>query len=251
MESDTLRHLSDLAHRAAKTGLSRSKFLTPAEIAEADAFFHSSSGGLPNGVTLQFDGGFGVDSAERRVAVFTADWEEYDREQYLAAITIAHRDEDSIGHRDILGATLGLGLDRSVLGDINAAENPAVMIVLAEQADYICENLQKIGRVGVNLKRVQLTDLPEPTENYNEHSDTVASLRIDGIISCFFNISRKLSAEYIAAGRVSLSHLPCENPAKTVSAGDIISIRGVGRGKLLEINGEPKKGRTWIRYGIY
>ena len=66
-----------------------------------------------------------------------------------------------------------------------------------------------------------------------------------------FNISRSLAAEYIVSGKAQLAHILCEKIDKEVETDDIISIRGLGRAKLLEVGGASRKGRIWIKYGRY
>jgi RNA-binding protein YlmH len=66
-----------------------------------------------------------------------------------------------------------------------------------------------------------------------------------------FGISRGLAASYIEQVRVQLSHKLCEDASKGVGVGDIVSVRGLGRGKLVESGGQSKKGRTWVKLGMY
>ena len=78
----------------------------------------------------------------------------------------------------------------------------------------------------------------------------VASLRFDAVTAAVFNLSRGDAAEQIGDGKAQLSHRICEDATKEVSVGDIISVRGLGRVKLLEIGGQSKKGRVWIKFGM-
>ena len=40
-------------------------------------------------------------------------------------------------------------------------------------------------------------------------------------------------------------------PAKELDEGTLLSVRGLGRAKLLEIGGVSKKGRIFVRIGLY
>ena len=76
--------------------------------------------------------------------------------------------------------------------------------------------------------------------------DTVASVRLDSIISTGFRISRSLAGEYIAAGKVAIEGLPCEKPDRMVSQGAKLSLRGMGKIRLETIGNQTKKGRTTV-----
>ena len=237
-------YMEDLADKAAKTGCAASRFLTPAEARSVAEYFKFKR------VKLLFDGGY--DSAERVRAVFlNPEWGEYDRGNLMAALKIEYRPQDSLGHRDVLGALMALGIERDTIGDIISEENSATLICIPEMCKFIIENLVKAGRVGIKISEVSLDELPARQEELSIKTETVASLRLDSVLSAAFGLSRAKSAELIAAGRVSLDHLPCQQPAKELSEGALLSVRGLGRAKLMEVGGVSKKGRVFVRIGLY
>jgi len=235
-----LAHMEDIAQKAVKTGVAASKFLTPAEAqAVAERFAH-------NRAELSFDGG--AASAERVRAVFlNPDWGSYNRAELLTALKIECR--EPLTHRDILGALMALGLERNTIGDI--IDHAAMFVCLPELSGYIAENLTKIGRAGVTVSEISLDMLPEKSEDLAIKTDTVASLRLDAVLSAAFGTSRAKAAELIASGRVNLNHQPCVQPAKELSEGALLSVRGHGRAKLLEVGGTSKKGRIFLQIGLY
>jgi RNA-binding protein YlmH len=72
-------------------------------------------------------------------------------------------------------------------------------------------------------------------------TDTVASLRLDAVLCAAFGLSRTKAAELITAGRVNLDYQLCIQPAKELNEGTLLSVRGMGRAKLLEVGGVSKK----------
>ena len=237
--------MDDLANKAVKTGCAASKFLTPTE-AESVAQQFSRR----RDVALTFDGGF--DGAERVRAIFTnPDWGAYEREEILSALKISHRPQDTLGHRDILGAIMALGIERETVGDIVADNGFSALVCLPEISDYIAENLTKAGRVGIAVTEIALRELPAREEELTIKTDTVASLRLDAVIGAAFGLSRAKAAELITAGRVSLNHQPCLRTDKDVGENAIISVQRLGRAKLLEVGGVSKKGRNFIKIGLY
>ncbi len=238
-----LRHIEDIAAKAQKTGCAASRFLTPAEAAAA---LRTNR----HGCELIFDGGF--ENAERARAIFLQpEWGRYAREEWLAALSIRCRDRDSITHRDILGAVMALGIERSVIGDIDADNSPVMLVCLPEMSGHILDNLKLIGRVGAAVSRVPITELPQRAENLLDKTDTVASLRLDAVLCAAFGLSRGEAAELIAAGHVSLNHVVCLQASKDVAEGALLSARGMGRAKLLQIGGISRKGRIFLRIGLY
>ena len=237
-------YMEDLADKAAKTGCTTSRFLTPAEARRVAEYFKFKR------VKLIFDGGY--DGAERvRVVFLNLEWGEYDRENLLAALKIEYSPQDSLGHRDVLGALMALGIERDTIGDIVSEENSATLICIPEMSEFIIENLVKAGRVGIKVSVISLGELPARQEELSVRTETVATLRLDSVMSAAFGLSRAKSVEFIAAGRVSLDHIPCLQPSKELAEGALLSVRGLGRAKLLEVGGVSKKGRVFVRIGLY
>lgn len=238
-----LGHMEDLAAKAIKTGSAISRFLTPTEARSVAMFFSAR-----NDATLTFDGGY--ENAERVRAVFTnSSWGEYDRLDLFTALKIEHRPQDTLGHRDVLGTLMSLGVERDTIGDIS--ESPITLVCLPELCGYIVDNLTKIGRVGVSVSKITLDELPVKTEELTIKTDTVASLRFDAVLCAAFGLSRTKAAELIAAGRVNHDYEPCLQPARELCEGALLSVRGLGRAKLLEIGGTSKKGRIFIKIGLF
>jgi RNA-binding protein YlmH len=239
-----LSHMEDLAEKASKTGSAASRFLTPAEAQSVANYFKNKR------TSLVFDGGF--EGAERVRAVFSnPDWGESGQDRLIAALKIEYRTQDTLTHRDVLGALMALGIERDTVGDIVCEEGITVLVCLPELSGYIIENLAKAGRVGVAVSEIRIDEFPVKQEEQTVKTDTVASLRLDAVLCAAFGLSRTKGAELIAAGRVSLDHQICLQPAKELNEGALLSVRGLGRGKLLEVGGTSRKGRIFIRIGLY
>ncbi len=240
-----LPHLEDLAERAKRGGTwVAGHFLTPEEAAQAAQAFRNR-----RDVKLLLDGGFA--HAERVVPVFLPVGEDaYPRANCLAALEFRFRPQDSLGHRDMLGAALALGLQRSVLGDIAMEPGRAALCCLRRVAPLLLEDLQCAGHVGLKGCELCLDALPQAEKQYRQERCTVASPRVDALLAEAFRCSRGKAEEWLRAGLVQLNHAECLNGAKQAKAGDLISVRGKGRCKLLEIGGESKKGRLWVTLGF-
>jgi len=239
-----INHLRDLSERAAKTGCAASAFLAQTEVTDIVNRAKSS------GVRIELDGGH--EAAERiRVIFVNTDWGEYDRVDLFSVLRISWRKQDELGHRDILGTIMSLGIERKVIGDIIVGDSEAFVICLPEMADYIKDNVTKIRRVGVVVESVSLDDISAKSEDLTVKSTTVASKRLDVVVGAGFNMSRTRVSELIAAGLVSLNHAPCLHPEKQVESGAIISVKGFGRVKVVAFGNTTRKGRIVIEFGIY
>ncbi|MDR1735493.1 MAG: hypothetical protein LBR85_01300 [Oscillospiraceae bacterium] len=237
-----LGHMEDLAARAAKSGRAASRFLTPAE---ARSVFERFS--RRNDAELSFDGGFA--DAERVRAVFLSGGTFARNELFTALKIDVPPQEKTPGHRDVLGALMALGVERGVLGDI--LEDPLCLVCLPELGAYISEALTSVGRARVRVSQISLSRIPEKTETLSLKTDTVASLRLDAVLGAAFGLSRGSAAGLIAAGRVSVDHEVCLQPAKELKETALLSVRGLGRAKLAEVGGMSKKGRIFVKIGLY
>ena len=246
METNVLiAHMDDLANKAVKIGFTASKFLTPAEAQSITENFVRR-----HDITLTPDGGF--EGAERIRMVFTnPDWGSYERADLFSALKIVHRPQDRLGHRDVLGALMALGIERETIGDILVNDQLTALVCLPELSGYITGNITKAGRVGIKISEIALNELPTRKEELIIKTGTVASMRLDAVLSVAFGLSRSRVAELVSAGRVSLNHQICLQAGKGVSEQSLLSVRGLGRAKLLEVGGATKKGRIFIQIGLY
>lgn len=216
-------------------------FLTLRELELCRYLFGSQEGLFPFG---------GYDGAERQMLVYLPEYLEkdalYDEDAPLVCLRATFFDGDTPTHRDFLGALMGAGIARETVGDICVGKGQCDFFVTAEIAPYILQNFTGAGRTKVHLEQIPLTEVSIPEPETKEIRDTVASLRLDSIISSGFRIGRSAAAQYVSAGKAAINGLPCEKPDKAVDAGDKISVRGLGKLLLRTVNGQTKKRRISV-----
>ena len=229
-------HMLDLC-RAANRGQARfTRFLEPPLLSEAVRCARAE------GVEVSFWGGY--EGAERCVAAFHAfaapeEWPVVClRVDWNAAYA-------KIAHRDLLGAALGLGIERSLLGDIVVGEAYAYLFALESAVPVLLRDLTGAGRAKLTLREAVGEALP--VEEGVPVRDTVMSMRLDAVAASGFSLGRAEAQELIRRGLVKLNHLPEERTDARVRAGDLISVRGYGRLRVDEEQGTTKKGRLGIR----
>ena len=203
---------------------------------------------LLRGPEFQFFGGPAL--AEREVCCYVP---EYLDESWLtgedspiAAVRASYFAGDALTHRDFLGALMGCGIERRTVGDIYVAEGRCDFLVMRELLPYLLQNLLSAGRTRLHVEPIALPDVFVPEQKTRLIRDTVSSLRLDGIVSSGFSISRGKAAEYIAAGKCEWNYMPCLKGDKQVSEGDTITIRGLGKLRLDTVGGNTKKGRIVV-----
>ncbi len=194
------------------------------------------------GVEVLFSGGY--EGAERCIAAF---FEGEAPESWPIECLRAEWNADyaKAQHRDFLGAALGLGIERSMLGDIVVGDSCAYLFVMEAAVPMILSELESAGRAKLSIERAQTIELPE--QKGASVRDTVSSMRLDAIVAAGYSLGRAEAQELIRRGLVKLNHLPEERTDARVREGDLISARGHGRLRVDEEQGLTKKGRLGVR----
>ena len=197
---------------------------------------------------LLFFGGF--EDAERAMAVYAPEYLDENwltsEESPVACLQCTWFEGDNLTHRDLLGALMGAGISRESVGDICVGAGICQIFVTEQIAPYILQNLCTASRVKLHVEAIPLSQVQIKEPETKEVRDTVASLRLDSIISSGFRIGRSLAAQYISGGKAAVDGLLCEKPDRNVPEGAKISVRGLGKCKLRCVGGQTKKGRISI-----
>lgn len=152
-----------------------------------------------------------------------ADWlfpDYQEPDQGLFPITpILILDVSGLTHRDILGAVLGLGMKREMIGDIFVDDDRAVLMCDSQVSDFVLYNLETVGR-----RKVDVSVCPQELAFSQEHKSelmrtVIASERLDAVVSAATGLSRNEAATCIAGGNVSVNFVSAEDGAKNYTKG--------------------------------
>jgi len=238
---ETAVRLVDLAEQAMKTQKFRlSGFLDPYGVGIAETIAANYSN-----LSVRFDGGYA--GAERQRAMLLHD--AFGGTPVFDIVAIEARwngDFVHLSHRDVLGALMGLGIERDLLGDLLVAGGSVKILADKKMADFFLTNCNKIGPASVQCDLVELDSIIPREERCKEISATVASLRIDSVAAAGFGTSRSRAAADIEADKLKLNWQSVRNVSQLVKAGDVISLRGRGRLEIAEVRGQTKKGRVGV-----
>lgn len=204
----------------------------------------------------------GYDDAERTVAViipacycFTGTYKDfldaYPESNPIALIRISKDKFSQISHRDYLGAIMGLGIKRKLIGDILVFEWGAYVFVADSIADYIVDNLNQCGRASVKCEVVNIDKLDLPEDKVEIVFHSVASMRLDNILSAGFGLSRNNCNNVIASGVVFVNSVRADKKDMLIKENDKIVLRGKGKIVIDSIIGKNKRDRIHINIRHY
>ena len=196
----------------------------------------------------------GYELSERKLIIFYPEYiTEPDLDEFYSVIRIRPTDKrfsEELTHRDFLGSIMGLGINRSKLGDIIIEDKDAIIFCTTGISDYIIENLTKIRHtlVGCELIHNKAIDF---RPRYDEITGSIASLRLDSVISLGFGKSRSHLITYIEEGKIFVNGRIITSNAYSIKEGDIISVRGLGKIRFINSISTTKKGRIMVKLHKY
>ena len=187
------------------------------------------------GAQVEADGG--VTGAKRRV--LTAFPEHIPAANTpLAALYV----EGAPSEGDLLAALRAAGTERDDIGDVVPHQDGLSVIVLPA-AKEAALRLTHVGGGPVTVQEIELSRLARGRERRQQV--IVPSLRVDVLGAKAFRVSRAYFAKGVAGGRVSLNGAPA-GKASSAGAGDEVYAEGLGRFRVVEAQGETRKGNVKV-----
>ncbi|MFZ3588000.1 RNA-binding protein [Bacillus sp. DJP31] len=200
-------------------------------------------------ITISFFGG--ATQVERKRALLFPDYYvplETDYQVQFFEVQYPHKFV-TIEHPQVLGSLMSLGLKRSKFGDILKKEETIQLMVAKEISDFILLNLQSIGRAKITLVEKEANEMIKVIDEWREEAFTVSSMRLDVVVAEAYNLSRSKAAPLIKGGVVKVNWRQVEEVSFECKEGDVISVRGHGRCKIIEIEGQTKREKWRIKVG--
>lgn len=200
----------------------------------------------------------GYDYAERQMIAFIPDALSYTSAQAAwdtgawefpiscLHVTPTHKKfAEQLTHRDVLGALMSLGIDRSRIGDIKIDGYDYYMFCDDGIADYLLGSLHQIRHTMVAGEKCAPASL-SVVQKFEQMTGVVASERLDNVVSFAVKKPRSQSVSLIQAQKVFVNARSVISNAYVCKEGDVISIRGFGKFLFEKCGGETRKGRTKI-----
>ena len=205
-----------------------------------------------NHISYQMSGG--SNDCERKMLRF-GNPEEFGYEEAFPIVCIRIRPlqkkfAEDFSHRDVLGALMNLGIERSTLGDIFLADKEAFLFCQEKVAAFICDGLIQVRHTRVCCEPIENAgDLPVREPVMEEI--TVNSERADGVIAKLYHLSRDKSQHLFAEKKIYVNGRLLENAGRSLKKDELITVRGFGRFLYKGICYETKKGKFCVSAEVY
>lgn len=157
---------------------------------------------------------------------------------------------EELTHRDVLGACMNLGIDRSTVGDILMHGKYAYLYCTETIAPYIMEQLIKIRHTNVSCRLFD-GEMEALAPRLEQREYQAASERLDAVIAKAYNLSREKSLLLFREKKIYVNGRQQENNSGVPKTGDIVSVRGYGRFVYRGITHMTKKGKYNIMVEFY
>lgn len=199
---------------------------------------------------LSAEGGF--PSAERQRILIYPDYYTPTTDDYQISIYQVNYPKKFVDmkHSQLLGSLMAVGIERSRFGDIQLTEEAVQFAVAAEVSDYIHVNFTHVGKVKISVEQVEEAEnVIDSHEEWEEELHIVSSLRLDVITASVTNTARAKASSLIKGEKVKVNWAMIDEQAFEVEEQDILSIRGFGRFKIMNIEGRTRKDKIRVMIG--
>lgn len=242
-KDSTLRHLLDLCRKSERAGIRQySGFLSPAE---QDDFLRCPEAAE---YTFSFLGGY--EAAERKILVAGTGGEPDPPISVIAVSPKSEKFAEDLTHRDYLGAILGLGIERSLIGDILVRDRRAWFFCLSSAAELLVSSLTEVRRTAVRAELSSFS-VPELRPRYAPLRLNVASERLDAVVAAFAGVSRGQANLLFSSEKVFVNGRIAADRSARLKEGDVLSVRGYGKAVYDGIGRETRKNRLWVSLRKY
>lgn len=168
----------------------------------------------------------------------------------VKAVQIKGSGYTELDHRAFMGAVLSLGLSRSAVGDIIVESGRVATIITARAAAELLLSqppvLTYVGHDKVKVSEVILPPDYSPKRDYIPVSGTVASPRLDAVVSALTGCSREKAKRAVLHGEVTLNSMMITQTDTEVCEGDVMSVHRYGKFRIDGIGGTTRSGRFRI-----
>lgn len=200
-----------------------------------------------NRLFLTFDGGY--DNAERKIAVLSQ--YEQEEQEYVCVLQADYDDRfgKKLSHKDLLGVLMHAGIERDQIGDLIVEKDRLYIFCLPAMGDYICANVTMIGRHPVQFHEVDGVEETLRVER-EQFTINVAAMRLDAITAALAHCSRAKAKMLLKQGMVKVNDVVLDENIQLCN-NDFVSIRKVGRFRLIEEVSRTRKDRLVLRFEKY
>ena len=152
----------------------------------------------------------------------------------------------TLKHGDVLGTLMSLGIDRRTIGDILVKDGVFQFFITDELTPYVEMNLTQVKQATTKLESRPFEELIDALVKWKEREQTVSSLRLDVLIKEIYQLPRATALQLIKQKRVKVNFKQVDDGAIQLMKQDMISVKGFGRSKLVEVGGLTRKDKVKV-----
>lgn len=248
---ELLGRIGDALTKAMRGEVAATDFMTPVDAAAVVARLKRE----PVGYAYSLYGGYR--DAERLMLFLLPDYiEEWNpclADDFIEAVRIVGSGYEVLSHSAFMGSLLGLGIARDAVGDIvTLSSHEAVVFAKPCVTHFLLSGEQPLKRVGRDSVRVLRYegDGSELVRAFTEVTGVITSERFDCVVAELCKLSRSAAKERILAGEAQLNYVEAD-VSDCVSEGDVLSVRGCGKFKIVSLGGRTKKDRLRLQANKY
>lgn len=224
--------------------LKYTSFLDASEVVQAEMYIKSIKNSYPQ-VEYLFWGGYEL--AERKILCVYSSYLSIGLQDFpLNVVEFNYNTTFSkLTHRDFLGSIMALKVKRDFVGDIIVSNGKTQVVVSTNIIDIILNEIVQVGKLGVKANLVEKVTL-DLQQSFKDILGTVASMRLDCIVSLALNVSRTKAMQIVKSKIVCVNYLEETSIDTMLKPNDILTIKGYGKYILVEVSKPTKKNRLHI-----
>ena len=203
----------------------------------------------------------GYEDAERKVFFFLPSYlkpedvtaQEEAEGEHVACVKITlvgAKFSELPGHRDYLGAVMSLGIGRERIGDILTDGQTAYIFALRPAAELIVKELSSVRHTVVKCAMIPPGECGV-RPSFHEVQGSVASQRVDAVLSMVYHLSRTRAQELIGRELVFADGRTVRNASQELREGSRVSVRGFGKFIYDGVVKTTKKDRQMVSVRVF
>ncbi|KIL44811.1 RNA-binding protein [Jeotgalibacillus soli] len=198
--------------------------------------------GSTGDILVSFAGGEGAE--RKRALIYPSYYSPTQEDFQLQLLEIVYPSKFvHVEHKHVLGSIMALGVKREKFGDILFTDEMLQLVVAKELSSFMMMNFTQIGKSSIKVNEISWDQYLPSNEKWQERFVTLSSLRLDVVMAGVLNLSRQKAKLLIQAGKVKVNFREVDNTSFECAEGDMLSVRGLGRCRIGEIEGKTKKDK--------
>jgi RNA-binding protein YlmH len=191
------------------------------------------------------------DTLERKCIALVPEYiENYDFSNVTCIKAVANKSSKLL-HKDFMGSIYSIGISEDMIGDIIAFENYAYIFLIDKVLNFILLNYTKVGNSKVEIEVMDINNLEDISNDFEDENVIVPSNRIDTVLSHVYSLSRSEVENKISKSELFINSKCIKNKTYLLKENDIVSFKRCGKFKYNSIVKSTKSNKLVIKIKKY